>query len=283
MFGISRRVPPPVALFCPDFFAVCALPPPDAGKGLTGNHVSIQMDELLVADLFCGAGGAARGIERACQDAGIAVTIVGIDNRPMPRYPYHFVLGEWDSLDLEGFDFVWASPPCQFYSMAMNCRPGCRENHADLIAPVRALLENSQYTIENVTKAPLLNPTILCGLTFGLRVFRHRLFECSFPVVQPEHIKHSKGATVRGEIFSVFGHFSGGHRTYTRKDGTKVRFKRGTPEQWKAAMGIDWMNRDEVAQAIPPEFSRYIFSEWLRHRNALILRRTSVTLGSSRA
>ena len=48
----------------------------------------------VIADLFCGAGGAAVGLYRA----GFAV--VGIDNRPMPNYPFEFILSNALTIDL---------------------------------------------------------------------------------------------------------------------------------------------------------------------------------------
>jgi hypothetical protein len=55
----------------------------------------------------------------------------------------------------------------------------------NLIPETRALLREAgvPYVIENVPGAPLENPITLCGSMFGLDVKRHRIFECSFPVV----------------------------------------------------------------------------------------------------
>jgi DNA (cytosine-5)-methyltransferase 1 len=208
--------------------------------------------ELLVADLFCGAGGAARGIELACQDAGIAVTIIGVDNRPQPRYPYHFILGEWDSLDLEGFDFVWASPPCQSYSITRTLH---KRTHAALIEPVRDMVMNLPHVIENVVGAPLLKPHQLCGSSFNLNVQRHRLFECSFPLISLA-CNHYDGF----KPLEVVGHFAG-------RNGKTIKRHRKPADLAEAseAMGIDWMSSSEIVQAIPPAYSRYIFSQWLLH------------------
>lgn len=71
------------------------------------------------------------------------------------------------------------------------------------------------YVIENVPGAPLLDPVLLCGSMFGLRTYRHRLFEASFPLRQPEHPEHrAKNARMgrapkEGEYMQIVGHFSG--------------------------------------------------------------------------
>lgn len=164
--------------------------------------------------------------------------------------------------DLRGYDFVWASPPCQRYS-DMTRQSGDVESKPALVARTRLLLMRSgvaAWCIENVVNAPLINPILLCGAMFGLGVIRHRLFEMSWPVEAPEHTPH-KGSLVTGEYVTVTG--NGGVPAWTYK----TREARGMPryfpgemsvERWQAAMGIDWMQRHELVEAIPPAFSRWI-------------------------
>jgi DNA (cytosine-5)-methyltransferase 1 len=197
-----------------------------------------------VLDLFCGAGGAAMGLHRAWSDA----EIVGVDIHPQPRYPFTFV--QADALrppfDLKEFDFIWASPPCQNYSLAASEWRKRGYVYPDLVEPVREMLKASgmPYVIENVERAPLNNPVLLCGSMFGLKTYRHRLFESNqvigFQLCQP-HVKQVKMGRPHkeGDMISIAGHFPG--LAYAKK-----------------AMGIDWMNKAELAEAIPPAYSEYI-------------------------
>ena len=68
-------------------------------------------------DTFCGAGGVTVGLQRA----GFHVT--GVDNRPQPRYPGECfrIADALKYIEQHGreYDFIWASPPCQAYSIAI--------------------------------------------------------------------------------------------------------------------------------------------------------------------
>jgi DNA (cytosine-5)-methyltransferase 1 len=214
-------------------------------------------------DLFCGAGGASMGLHRAGFD------VTGVDINDQPRYPFQFRIANALAYPLEGFDFIWASPPCQHYSCATFMwrkdfdRKGKKQSareYPDLVADVRARLIASgvPWVIENVYGAPLINPIRLCGLNFGLGVLRHRYFEASFGMLAPSHIRHVKGCTTRGEMVSVFGGGGGGLRQYKLKDGTVRTWQRGNTAAWKKAMDIDWMDRATLAQAIPPAYSEFI-------------------------
>ncbi len=200
-------------------------------------------------DLFCCAGGAGMGLHHA----GFAV--VGVDIDPQPHYPYEFHRADALTFPLDGFDFVWASPPCQAFTLCQRIR---KNEHPDLISPVRERLVASglPWCIENVPGAPLINPIELCGAMFGLRTYRHRLFECSFPIAAPHHPEHTAplrkmGRPVReGEFIHVVGNFSGAQLA-------------------RDAMGItNKMPRDKLREAIPPAYAEYIGRAALEHLTA---------------
>lgn len=104
---------------------------------------------------------------------------------------------------------------------------------------------------------------------FGLGVVRHRLFECSFDVgLLPPH-KH-KGSIVTGEYVTVAG--NGGVPAWTLKERERRGMPRHIPgemslERWQQAMGIDWMERSELVQAIPPAFSEFLGRAAIAHIN----------------
>lgn len=205
------------------------------------------MSKPLLLDLFCGAGGASVGYSHAGFD------VVGVDIEPQPRYPFRFFQADALHFPLEGFDAIHASPPCQRFT-AGAARAGTCDLHPELIASTRRRLEATgvPFVIENVAgaRSALCSPTMLCGTMFDLGVFRHRLFEAGgFDLPAPEHHRH-KGRVGDGRYFTVTGH-SGGS---SRRDG----WVGGTREDWRRAMGIDWMTVAELAEALPPAYTEYV-------------------------
>jgi len=173
--------------------------------------------------------------------------ITGIDIMPQPRYPFKFV--QADALEYVAehgheYDVIHASPPCQAYSKAQRIQ---KNQHPELIEPTRGLLQRigKPYIIENVPGAPLINPVYLTGSMFGLLTLKQRLFECSFSVpfmlAPPPSGKQCKmGRKPKpGEYIQVVGHFS-------------------DTEYAKKAMDCHWMTRDELAEAIPPAYTKWI-------------------------
>jgi DNA (cytosine-5)-methyltransferase 1 len=211
-------------------------------------------------DLFCGAGGATRGLQQA------GFHVVGVDLYPQPNYCGDaFVRADaleyLETADLDRFDFIHASPPCKPFT-PMRHAPRTKA-HPDLITPTRPLLQRSgkPYCIENVPGAPLINPTRLCGSMFGLMapdgyaLRRHRLFETSFPLLTPS-CQHG-----RGPVIGVYGgHFRDRRRAVgaNHRSGSNL-----PPEHGYAAMGIDWMTTAELSEAIPPIYAKFIAEAWL--------------------
>lgn len=202
---------------------------------------------MRVLDLFCGAGGASMGLHRAWPDA----EIVGVDIKPQPRYPFTFVQADAMEYTLEGFDFIWASPPCQpFVSLRWMYNA---IGHPNFVRATRCRLLKAgiPYAIENVPGAPLVAPILLCGTSFHLgsgdaELRRHRLFECSFHVLAPS-CQHRQ----RPRVIGVYG----GHGRDRRRKVTTQDFPVSARRE---AMGIDWMTGAELSQAVPPAYSEFI-------------------------
>lgn len=199
------------------------------------------MARPLLLDLFCGAGGAAMGYHRAGFD------VIGVDILPQPRYPFTIVQADAavPPVDLTAFDLIHASPPCQDYSRAL--RHLATKERGKMIGAVRALLATSgrPWVIENVPGADMRVDYRLCGCMFGLpRLKRERWFETSW-----------HGFDLRVPCLHV---------------GPVVRciggggLNRSMAER-RSAMGIDWMTRAEISQAIPPAYTEYIGKQLLAH------------------
>lgn len=207
-------------------------------------------------DLFCGAGGCAMGYHRAGFD------VVGVDNRPQPNYPFAFQQAdalEFCRAQAHEFDAIHASPPCQHYSISKHIHR--HRQHVDLVHLTRTELERARlpWVIENVMGAPLHRPIMLCGLMFGLKVLRHRVFESSEMLLGPAHPRHPKGNltnSTRGYSTGKEGFVCVAGHNFVREAGAE-------------AMGIDWMlHRAELAQAIPPRYTEYLGRQLLTHTPA---------------
>ena len=230
------------------------------------------MPRLL--DLFCGAGGAAAGYARAGFD------VVGVDNRPQPRYPYEFHQADALTYPLTGFDVVHASPPCQRYTRGNAYRD--TTGYPDLIGNTRELLTASglPYVIENVPDArpQLRTPMVLCGTMFGLtthdddgeplQLYRHRLFESNVLLYPPGPCRHLPGVQVAGAYgaASTVGDTPAQRRAYARygRRGGYVP----APHIRAALLGVDWpMPQAALNQAIPPAYAHHIGRQLLNHLN----------------
>jgi DNA (cytosine-5)-methyltransferase 1 len=199
------------------------------------------------------------------------------------HYPYDFIHGDalatlQGLIDTNPLDLplsrlvIHASFPCQKFSpggqLATN-RLGYdpRETHEDLVTPGRVLLdtlfltEHVPYVMENVPQAPLGPPhsapgsslTLLCGAMFDLPIRRHRAFESTFTIPEPDHPIHShRHPRTYGLYGSMNDEIPGGGRT--------------AEDLWHAheLLGLDPDTRDWpwycLREAIPPAYTEYVAS-----------------------
>jgi len=199
---------------------------------------------VKLLDLYCGGGGAGYGYEQAGFD------VTGVDIVSQPKHRGKLIQAdaiEYLMSSFEEYDVIHASPPCQKYSLAsMQFRKFGKE-YVDLIEATREVLikTGKPYVIENVPGSPLINPIQLCGSMFGLRTYRHRLFESNIPLKAPEHHKHIAPNAKMGrkpkdsEFIQYVGHFSG------------VKLV-------QEMTGLHWLGQLELAQSIPPQYTKYI-------------------------
>lgn len=199
-------------------------------------------------DLFCKAGGAGMGYHRAGFD------VVGVDIEPQPHYPFEFHQADALTFPLEGFDAIHASPPCQAFTVLHNLGWPATD-HPDLIEPTRALLRASgrPWVIENVVGAPMPAAFVLCGSMFGLPIRRHRQFESSPFMLVPPH-RHKAGDH---PVLMTSG------RLTKQRRALRPWQVHATAEVVRQASGIDWMNRDELSNAIPPAYTEWIGTQLL--------------------
>jgi DNA (cytosine-5)-methyltransferase 1 len=206
------------------------------------------MPRLL--DLFCCQGGAGMGYSKA------GFEVVGVDIEPQRHYPFEFIQADalefLDNLEryMEAsrrpFDAIHASPPCQLFTKAQRIQGN---DHLDLLTPTRERLERIglPYVIENVEEARSMmrDPVMLCGTMFGLRLYRHRLFECNWQLTEPLHGQHFLRQVKMGrkpgeqEILQPVGNYSGAAEA-------------------REAMQMPWATRDGIREAIPPAYTEYI-------------------------
>lgn len=175
--------------------------------------------------------------------------VVGVDIEPQPNYPFPFIQADaLDYISKNGryYDAAAASPPCQAYSRTRFLH---NVKHPMMIGDTREALKavGIPFAIENVEDAPMDGAIKLCGLMFGLRVMRHRLFECNFPIVAPDHPSHegwegcgNENPTRNNQVYGLYGH----------------------TKNWQEAaahIGCDWMGtRQEAVNAIPPVYTAYV-------------------------
>jgi DNA (cytosine-5)-methyltransferase 1 len=203
---------------------------------------------MKLLDLYSKAGGASVGYAKA------GFEVVGVDIKKQKRYPYKFI--QADALEvladkdfISQFDVIAASPPCQTHSATKHLRnaQGKSTDKVDLIPQTREglIASGKIYVIENVPGAPLIDPVIMCGSSFGLKVRRHRHFESNVKLFDLPCNHKLQGKPV-GVYGSMRDEIPGGGHTAKSLD------------EAREAMGIDWMIWGELVEAIPPVYTEYL-------------------------
>lgn len=185
--------------------------------------------------------------------------VVGVDIKPQPNYPFEFHQADALEFPLEGFDAIHASPPCQAYSTTRTLHD---VEYPRLIGPIRERFHASgpPYVIENVVGSDLVEPVTLCGSMFGLGVRRHRRFEVQGTLIMRPKCRHD----LQPQPIDVTG--TGGRHGWHRKPRSMA--------EASEAMGINWMTRNEIVEAVPPAFTQFLGEQLLASMQAPVRARS---------
>lgn len=216
-------------------------------------------------DLFCGGGGCTAGYMRGFRPGELHMT--GVDKWFQYRYigDDYWCTDVMELLDneawIDSFDFIHASPPCQFFSPTGSLTPDAEHRRIDLLTPlleiIRERYSHKIWIIENVPQAPLYTRRHgyiqLCASSFpGHTGFdtrrllhRHRAFRLYNLRVPPLRCNHNGYKPL-----SVFGALNseppgGGEQAANMAEAEKL-------------MDIKWMKWHELKEAVPPSYTEYI-------------------------
>lgn len=229
------------------------------------------MSQPRLLDACCCAGAASHGYHLA------GFEVVGVDIAPQPDYPFEFYQGDAVQFIRDhGHEFavIAGSPPCQqhtrlkHYNDTSEKRAKYDAKWVNLIPDCREAMRTTgkPYIIENVeeARAELIDPIKLCGHMFGLKMYRHRLFESNMDLVAPDEPKpyHPHLCARNG---------------YLPTEGRPFMSIHGGKHSWawqrRAAieMGAGWIGRRDYAtgapaqpsirticEAIPPAYTEFL-------------------------
>ena len=233
------------------------------GSATSSTDESSELVNMLALDLFCGGGGATIGLQQA------GFKVVGIDIKLHKHYPATQIVGDIHNLpvDLMDFDFVWASPPCQYHSKATRAWGHKWKEHPDLIPITREVLKGHPFSvIENVPGCSLRPDVRLTGPSVGLfRLERLRIFECSFFIMHPPAPRLEKWKWEQGIAGTITKSMSSNSHYRPREENGLP----GRIPNWEAKeiMGIPahyQMTNDEIGEAVAPPMAYLIAKEAMR-------------------
>jgi len=220
--------------------------PRPGGPGLAGWVCPVcgAAGAPVLADWCSGAGGAGWGYALA------GFHIVGFDLKPQPRYPGCFIRADVMTAPLDGYAAFHASPPCLDHR-----RNAPRvEGSGWLLGAIRDRFTSTArpWVIECVPGAPMRPDYRLCGCMYGLSegpymITRERWFETSWGgfTLRPPCVHDRQAVTV----------IRSGAKRETPRPRSSGHQKHVPQAVAERLMGIGWMTRRELGNAIPPPYT----------------------------
>lgn len=224
--------------------------------------------KIKLLDLCCKAGGCSMGYYLAAKEMGAEIEITGVDIEEQPNYPFDFIKADavqFLKANHKNYTHLHASPPCQKYTNSTVQFRLKGKKYKDNLYPLMEQMEATGLpgVVENVMQAPIKPDVVLRGDMFGLKVLRKRKFELFNWWMMAPLIPKKLGSVKNGDYAQVLGN---GQLITT--GGAKFKVPgNNVLEVWSNAMDINWMTQKELAEAIPPAYTKYIGSQFFKINN----------------
>ena len=191
---------------------------------------------MKTLELYAGTQSFTKGIKRA--DSTSTCVTVDISNRFQPTVCMNMIEWDYHTYPPGYFDVIWASPPCQQYSVAKTRGQRDLEGADNLVRKALEIIDYFQPTswiIENVgtgllvTRMEAIRPGLTCTLAdycaYGKSVRKRTAFWCNRPL----ELRTCPGV---GACTSMEGrrHMdSVGNGRYAREIGNRFEHRNGIP------------------------------------------------------
>ena len=195
---------------------------------------------MRVLELFSGT----HSFGKVCEERGWEVVSLDIDGRATITQD----ILEWDYHTHGPFDVIWASPPCDHYSVMNNSNPKKTENIKELLEHSNSLVKRALEIIEHFQPRYWFIENPQTG------TLKSQEFMAKLPYYDLDYCRYGGWLRKRTRLWTNLTTFE---PRLCGKGSACERIRDGKHPKW-GSMNLPGMNRLDLRHAIPPRLMNEI-------------------------